>query len=285
MEKDRTQRYAESLQRVIRNDYQYLKETLPDFQELCRLVTPEKNVPTKLVSDIREMYKELRNRLAEINAVKQLLQGKYHTYYRRDPLLDKEVMEFGFVLKNTYSRFESVMLQKQKQDWKRGKGRESVADKGGPERWFRSPENKMGLLKALRLLQELDYEVPSQETGPERRLTTGQGPRSITLFVIQGEAQWLDTFQGSVRFREHDLLERYASNELRGLLVHLRAISPSAVKKVFERLLEGVEGARLKCLLLPIQNEKDLDQNLTSLVEKTLPEIAQGEVRIASVRG
>ena len=102
MEKDRTQRYAESLQRMIRNDYQYIKETLPDFQELCRLVTPDKQVPSKLVSDIREMYKELRNRLAEINAVKQLLQGKYHSYCRRDPLLDKEVMEFGFVLKNAF---------------------------------------------------------------------------------------------------------------------------------------------------------------------------------------
>jgi|GEM_PF-196148 len=288
MEKDRTERYAESLQRMIRNDYQYLKETIPDFQELCRLVTPEKNVPSKLVSDIREMYKELRNRLAEINGVKQLLQGKYHAYYRRDPLLDKEVMEFGFILKNTYTRFESVMLQKQKQEWRKSKEKEQEQaqtgkDQGGPGKWFRSSENQMGLWKALRLLKELDYEARSEEMGPERRLTGESGPRSLTLFVLAGEVESLDRFQTTVRFREHDLLERYGPHELRGLLVHLRAISPSQLQKVFERLLEERGKALLKCLLLPIQSEKEMDQDLNGLVLATLPKIGEGEVRIVSV--
>ena len=110
MEKDRTQRYAESLERIVRNDYQCLKETVPDFQDMCRIVTPEKSVPPKIIVDIREMYKEMRNRLTEIRAVKQLLQGRYHQYYHRNPLLDKEIMEFGFIVKNTYSRFEYISI-------------------------------------------------------------------------------------------------------------------------------------------------------------------------------
>ncbi len=62
MEKDRVQRYAESLERTIQNNYHYLKETMEDFQEMCRMVTPETNVPREIIIDIREIYKEIRDR-------------------------------------------------------------------------------------------------------------------------------------------------------------------------------------------------------------------------------
>ena len=39
--------------------------------------------PTGIVVDIREIYKEIRNRLTEIKAIEQLLQGKYRQYYHR----------------------------------------------------------------------------------------------------------------------------------------------------------------------------------------------------------
>ena len=61
MEKDRVQRYAESLERTIQNNHHYLKETIEDFQGLCLLVTPERNVPPEIIVDIREMYKEIRD--------------------------------------------------------------------------------------------------------------------------------------------------------------------------------------------------------------------------------
>jgi len=38
------------------------------------MVTPERNVPREIIADIREQYKEIRNRLTEIKAVEQLLQ-------------------------------------------------------------------------------------------------------------------------------------------------------------------------------------------------------------------
>jgi hypothetical protein len=63
------------------------------------MVTPERNVPKEIIVDIRELFKEIRNRLTEIKAVQQLLQGKYRQYYRRDSLRDKEILEFGLSLK------------------------------------------------------------------------------------------------------------------------------------------------------------------------------------------
>ncbi|MGZ3590584.1 MAG: hypothetical protein ACXU99_07990, partial [Thermodesulfobacteriota bacterium] len=81
---DRVQRYVKSLERTIQNDHHYLKEAMEEFQDLCRMVTPERNVPAGILIDIREMYKEIRNRLTEIKAIEQLLHGKYRQYYRRD---------------------------------------------------------------------------------------------------------------------------------------------------------------------------------------------------------
>ena len=78
---------------------------------MCRVVSPEKHIPAGIAVDIREMYKEIRNRLTEIKAIEQLLQGKYRQYYRRDSVRDKELMEFGFISKNCYSKFEHTLVQ------------------------------------------------------------------------------------------------------------------------------------------------------------------------------
>ena len=42
MEKDRNQRYAESLERTVQNNHHYLKEAVEDFREMCLRVTPER---------------------------------------------------------------------------------------------------------------------------------------------------------------------------------------------------------------------------------------------------
>jgi hypothetical protein len=77
MPKNPMQRYAESLEKTIQHNYSHLKEIVEDFKGLCLVVTPEKHTPQGIIVDIRELYKEIRDRLAEIKAIEQLLQGKY----------------------------------------------------------------------------------------------------------------------------------------------------------------------------------------------------------------
>jgi hypothetical protein len=286
VEKDRTQRYAESLERIVRNDYQYVKDTIPDFQDLCRIVTPEKNVPPKIIVDIREMYKEMRNRMTEIKAVRQLLQGKYRQYYRRDPLRDKEIMEFGFIVKNAYSRFEYILLQKQKQEAIRAKEKEQAAaakGKGPLFHWFRSQEHQVGLLKAVRLLGELDYQAPPEEIGRERREVAENRPRSLTLFILAASPAAIDTFQSKVRFREHDVVERYGEGVFRGLLVHLRQIDPTELEVLFRRFTGACGDPKVRCLLFTVRSAKDLEGDHARSIEKIIETMAQGEVRALSV--
>jgi len=277
---DRVQRYVKSLERTIQNDHHYLKETMEEFQDLCRMVTPERNVPAGILIDIREMYKEIRNRLTEIKAIEQLLHGKYRQYYRKDSLRDKEIMEFGFVAKNCYSKFEYTMMQIGAM--KRLKEQvPKVEYPSGPISWFRSEENKVTLIKNLRMLKELDYESIPQEMGEERRDMIGS--RTLTFFLFRGDTLSLDHLQSRVQFREHDLIERYGPEEIRGVLTHLRRVDPFEIERKFQQLMENIRLTKLKCLLLPIHSPKDLEGDLLKLINTTLGEMAEGELRTVSI--
>jgi hypothetical protein len=286
MERDRTQRYAESLEKTIQNNYHYLKETIDDFQEMCRMVTPERNVPQGIVVDIREIYKEIQNRLTEIKAVQQLLHGKYRQYYHRDSLRDREIMEIGFIAKNCYSKVEHILMQKQAQEKAEVREREQafqIDQKSFSFQWFRSEENQVTLLRNMRILNELDYERLSDLEGQERREVIQNRLRSLTLFVLSGEKEFIDEFQSQIRLREHDSIERYDRNELRGVLTHLREINPSELEKIFKRLMESKGFSKLKCLLLPIHSQKDLKEEIPDLIKTTLQGMKEGEVKTLSI--
>jgi hypothetical protein len=279
MEQDRDQRYVKSLERTIQNSYHYLKESIKDFQEMCRVVSPEKHVPAGIAVDIREMYKEIRNRLTEIKAVEQLLQGKYRQHYRRDSVRDKEIMEFGFIAKNCYSKFEYTMVQIEA--LKRLKEHSAKADHPGePLQWFRSNENRVAFIKNLRILTELNYEPTPEKIGEERRDLAGS--RTLTLFLIIGDSTSLDLFQSQIQFREHDILERYSPEEVRGVLAHLKKVDPIEVEKKFQQFMESKGLVKLKCLLLPIHSSKDLKRDLLKLIKTALHEMTEGELRTLS---
>jgi hypothetical protein len=280
MEQDRDQRYVKSLERTIQNNHHYLKESVKDFQEMCRVVSPEKHVPAGIAVDIREMYKEIRNRLTEIKAVEQLLQGKYRQHYRRDSVREKEIMEFGFIAKNCYSKFEYTMVQIEA--LKRLKEHPAKADRPGePLPWFRSKENRVAFIKNLRILTELDYEPTPEKIGEERRDLAGS--RTLTLFLIIGDSTSLDLFQSQIQFREHDILERYSPEEVRGVLAHLRKVDPMEMEKKFRQIMESKGLVKLKCLLLQIHSSKDLEGDLLKLIKAALHEMAEGESRTLSI--
>jgi len=277
---DRDQRYVKSLEKTIENNYHYLKESVKDFQEMCRVVGPEKHVPPGIAVDIREMHKEIRNRLTEIKAIQQLLQGKYRQLYRRDSVRDKEIMEFGFVVKNCYSKFEYTMVQIE--TIKRLKEHPPKADHpGDPLQWFRSKENQVAFTKNLRILAELDYELPPEKIGEERRDLAGN--RTLTLFLFSGDSASLDQLQSQIQFREHDIIERYNPEEIRGVLAHLKKVDLSDLEKKFQHILESKGLSKVKCLLLPIRSSKDLEGHLLSSIKAALYEMAEGKTRALSI--
>lgn len=284
VEKDRVQRYAQSLERTIQNDYHFLKEVIEDFQEKCLMVTPERNVPPGIINDIRELYKEIRNRLTEIKAIEQLLLGKYRQYYHRNPLRDKEIMEIGFAAKNCYSKFEYALREIEAK--KRLKGEGAISPKSlqvEVSYWFRSKEHQVTLLRNLRILNELEYGVSSSSGIEERREVLQDSLRSLTFFILSGEAKPLDQLQSQLRLREHDILERFGENEIRGVLTHLRKIDPSEIEKAFKHVMKDPRFLNLKALLLPVYSQKDLEGDILTRLKKTLEEMKEGEIKIISI--
>ncbi len=275
----RKERYVESLERTIRNNHHFLKEAVEDFREMCRKVTPERNIPHGIILDIRETYKEIQSRLKEVKAVQQLLQSKYRKYYRSDPLQDKAFTEFGFISKNSFSRFEYTLMQMEAQKRLGQKERLSqVSPVPEPFQWFRSKENRISFLRNLRVLYELDYESTPESIGKERRAIQG-GLRSLSLFVFIGASGLIDHLQSLVRLREHDILERFGREELRGVLAHLRDIDPSEIEKLFQSFMEREGLSKVKCLLFHVRSQKDLGADLPNLVKTNLQQMEEGQIR------
>jgi hypothetical protein len=279
MEKGRKERYVESLEKTIQSNHHFLKEAVEGFREMCTKVTPGRGIPHGIILDIREAYKEIQNRLSEVKAIHQLLQGKYRQYYRRDPLRDKAFTEFGFIAKNSFSKFEYTMMQIEAQK-KLGQKEQSSQAPPVPEpfQWFRSRENRVAFLRNLRILYELDYEASPESVGNERR-GSQSGLRSLSLFVFVGESRLIDHLQPLMKLREHDILERYGREELRGVLAHLRKVDPLEIESLFQNFMEREGLLKLKCLLFHVRSQEDLGADLLGLMKTLLQRMEEGAVK------
>ena len=103
--------------------------------------------------------------------------------------------------------------------------------------------------------------------------------RSLSLFVLSGEGGLIDILQSRIRLREYDIKERYAKDELRGALTHLREISAAEVEGVIKRYMDSREIPKLKCLLLSVQSQEDLGKQALGSADTILREMTGGEVR------
>jgi len=261
-----------------------LRETMDQFQVLCLMITAERNVPTDIITETRQTYKKIQDQLTKISGAKQLLGGKYRQYYRRDYQRDREIMEIAFLSKNLFLTFEYTLQEIEAKSKLKDRGEHfKVYRPRIPFPWFQSPGKQIVLLRNLETLRELDYKTRF-ELGFERRREVIQNEmRSISLFALSGEATLIDDLQSRMRLREYDIVERYREEEFRGALTHLKEISPSEVQKVIRRLADSNEFLKMKCLLLPIQSQRDLKKEIVFSTENILNVMAVGEVRVLSI--
>jgi hypothetical protein len=162
--------------------------------------------------------------------------------------------------------------------------KEDSSKVGSPSRvfhWFRSKENQIALIKNLRTLMELDYETTPEKAGQERREIAEN--RTFTLFLFCGDSFSLDHLQSQIQLREHDIIERYGPEEIRGVLTHLKEVDPLEMEKKFQQFMESKGLTKLKCLLLPIHSPKDLEGNRSDLIRTTLQEVTEGKPKILSI--
>ncbi|NWG04496.1 MAG: hypothetical protein HXY44_16710 [Syntrophaceae bacterium] len=284
MDHGRYQGYVASLEQMARNTHLNLREAMEQFQELCHRVSPGRIVPLAIITDIREIYKEIQTQLKKISGIHHLLEGKYKHYYRRDAQREKEILEFAFLSKTLYSKFEYTLMEIEAKRTLREKGKRfEMSCLSPPLAWFHYEENQVVLLRTLADLYKLDYPIRSDLRSNQKREVTQTGLRSVSLFALSGKEAWIDHLQSRMRLREYDMKERLAKGELRGALTHLREISRSEVEQVIRRFTQGDGCSKLKCLLFPIQTEKDLEKELLCRTENIFQEMVEGEIRTFSI--
>jgi hypothetical protein len=286
MERGSVQRYVTSLEQVVRSAHLDLRETMIQFQEYSQRLDMERAVPAGIITDIRKIYMGIHDQLTKIKGINQLLENRYRQYYRRDHVRDREISEFGVLSKKLYTRFESMLQEIEAKGKLTEKEEDSdVCNKRAASQWFRSTENQLVLLGNLRSLYDLDYIYktgPGMDTERKRRVIQAK-LRSLSLFVLSGEGGVIDTLQSRMRLREYDIKERYAKDELRGALTHLREISAAEVEGVIKRYIDSREVPSLKCLLLWIQSQEDLGKETFGSADAILREMTGGEVRTLRV--
>ncbi len=261
-----------------------LREAMDQFQGLCLMITAERNVPIDIITETRQTYKKIQDQLTRIGVARQLLEGKYRQYYRRDYQREREIMEIAFLAKSLYSKFEYTLQEIEAKS--KLKGREEYFEAHRQQitfPWFHSKGNQIILEKNLRSLFALDYKPRSDLKDGQRREIIRNETRSISLFALLGEVTLIDTLQSRMRLREYDIIERYTEEEFRGALTHLKEISPSEVQKVIRRFADSSEFLKLKCLLLRVRSQKDLGKEIIASIENVLRVMGSGEVRVLSI--
>jgi len=152
-----------------------------------------------------------------------------------------------------------------------------------PFPWFQSKRNETVLLRNLRDLSELDYTTQVGSECEQRREIIRNGMRSISLFVMSGEAALIHHLQFHMRLREYDIKERSAEDECRGALTHLKEVSLFDVERVMRRFTGSIGFSKVKCLLLRIQSQKDLEKEIMGSIENILRVTEAGSVRTLSI--
>jgi len=284
MERANSQGYAASLERIIKNTHFDLREAMGQFQELCVMITPERDVPMEIITDIRQTYRQIQDQLTKISGVNQLLEGRYRQYYRRDYQREREIREFAFLAKSLSSKFEYTLQEIEAKRRLRDRGEHFEPWQhhlAFP--WFQSKGNQIILEKNLRSLCALDYKTRSDLECEQRREIVRNGMRSISLFALSGEVTLIGNFQSRMRLREHDIIERYTEEEFRGALTHLKEIPLSEMERVIRRFMDSSEFLKLKCLLLRVRSQKDLEKEIIASTGNLLRVMGMGEVRTLSI--
>jgi len=284
VERGSFQGIAAGLERIMENTRFDLREAMDQFQGLCLMITAERNVPVDIITETRQTYKKIQDQLTKISGAKQLLEGKYRQYHRRDYQREREIMEIAFLAKSLYLTFEYTMQEIEAKKKLKDGGELFVAyPQNIPFPWFHSKGNQVILERNLRSLFALDYKPRPDLEDEQRREIIRNEMRSISLFALSGEITLIDTLQSRMRLREYDIIERYTEEEFRGALTHLKEVSPSEVERVIRRFMDSSESLRLKCLLLRVRSQKGLGKEIIASMENVLRVMGTGEVRTLSI--
>jgi hypothetical protein len=260
MEDLKTKRYVMSLENKMEMSHLFLSDIHDEFREKCKMVTPGKPFPGDVVSRVKRQYKEIRDRLAEIRAIQQLLKGKYRRAAKRNPLRDKKIDELGFAFKNYYSSFEFNLRTIERLK------RKSEQEPRKSEGLYRGQGNNLRFMEGLKLLG----------------LREG-GYHSISVIFLKGDKASIEEIYGrGIRLKEGDVFEKYGDDEIRMSIAHGEESESRKIQEVMRRFLLRKAFKSVKCAIYRVEKEGDLGRDVEGLLYQALDSIGNKELKVVS---
>jgi len=258
MEDLKARRYVMSLENKIEMDLRFLSDVHEEFREKCKMVAPGKPFPADVVARVKRQHKEIRDRLAEIRAVQQLLRGKYRRVAKRNPLRDKKIDELGFAFKNHYSSFEFNLRAIERLK------RKSEQEERKPQVLFRSHENNLKFDEVLKLLnpREGDY-------------------HSISVVFLKGDTASIEEiYKKGIRLGERGVFEKYGDDEIRMSIAHREESESRRLQEVMGKLLQYERVKLGKCAIYRVEEQRDLRKDVEGLLYRTLESMGNKELKV-----
>ena len=258
MEDLKIRRYVMSLENNIDMNCRFLSDIYDDFRDKCKMVAPGKPFPPDVVARVRRQYKEIRDRLAEIRAVQQLLKGKYRRAARRNPVRDKKIDELGFAFKNYYSSFEFNVRAIERMK------RQSEQERWKPQILYRSQENNLKFKEVLKLL------------GPREG-----GYHSISVVFLKGDGPSIAGIcERGIRLKNGDVFEKYGDDEIRMSIAHGEESESRRIEEVMRRFLLHKGLKSFKCAIYRVEKEGDLKRDIKGLLSQALDSMGNKELKV-----
>lgn len=279
MEPNQKNASTAGLVRVIEKNQQYLDAMAEDLKKKLAGGAALEQVPHSILLEALQVYRNMRTRLLEIESVERLLAQKQNRSVAQDPVRQDLIKELDAQIRLISSKVPRTPS---------AAGRPSPGPAGAgarrmtpSEQWLRTEEDSAAFTKNARLIDELDYAPGGPAAQRSRRIVQRSG-RGFTLFSVRGPASALDAIHPHVRFREHDIIERYSATEIRGVLTHLRQIMVDDIVDIFRRLITG-QFSDVICILVRLQSPDQLDEHLLAYLDRMAGDLRPGQTRSVDI--
>ena len=270
---------AEHLERVIEKNQQYLDTVADNLLKACLGADSTKDVPAAVIENVLKVYGGMRKRLAEIEVVQTLLLRRYNKRIPDNPLRQKLIAELDAQIK-ALSALRGNNSSPEADVGTDATASSPPADHPASDRWLRIEQDSLSFTINARLLDELEYEAPVKP-GESVRVVQASG-RSFTLFNLRGPASALDALHPRIKLRQHDIIERFSAQEIRGVLTHLRRTSTNDVKHIFQQLLTS-QYSDVKCILVGLHSPDQMNDHFLKYLDWMIEKMQPGDLRTIEI--
>jgi hypothetical protein len=236
-------RQAQGLERNLKGVVHMLEEKYGEFQQLCRVVNPQRGYSPTAVKEIKETYKMATAKFTEARAIQQLIRSKYRAFVQLDQQLQRGVEDLSLMYRKDYRFFEQNLGTSEREQVRR--------EKALPPR----------LLSHLYTVRKESSFLPS------------------LLLCFQGDPSSLNKLKERVRLGERDICDT-AEGELWFFLAGVQQSDASSLESTLKQTLLQDQRKNVKGVALRLTKAAEAREEALRSMRRDLAGMKEEEIKI-----